>query len=186
MRSELLHVSPYKNRLVQGEVPSGCPSQPPTTTTTDRELGVKAILCLRKAFCAPVSIYFAPKMCPGSGRKWVRACAMPCFSEHGHYRRSAETERGNLNKPRGPSWLFCAILLFHPLIFLFLLLSVLLLVFPRLAHAYLCLPLVFYSLHCFFLHAYFSISFLFFAIIPYSPLIFHLGLLFWFIWWAIV
>ena len=34
------------------------------------------------------------KCVQGAERKWVRGCAVPCFSEHSHYRGSAETERG--------------------------------------------------------------------------------------------
>lgn len=63
-------------------------------TASDQEHGVKAVSVSQKSFFVLKSQSILPsKVCPGSRRKWVRVCAMPCFSERGHYRRSAETER---------------------------------------------------------------------------------------------
>lgn len=75
----------------------------------------------------------------------------------------------NSDKPRGPSRLFCARLLFHLLIISIFIAFCFLACFPLPCP---CLPLfssLSHSLHCFFLHAYFPIS---------SPIFCHSSLFF--------
>lgn len=73
-----------------------------------------------------------PKMCPGSRRKWVRVCAIPCFSEHGHYRRSTETKRETQTNQEVRLGCFVWDYCFTPWSFLFLLLCLILPVSPLL------------------------------------------------------
>lgn len=99
-----------------------------------------------------------PKMRPGSRRKWVRVCAMPCFSEHGHYRRSAETERETQTNREVRLGCFVQDYCFTSWSVLFLLLSVLLLVFPPLPCLFIPLLscLIFFCPRCYSLCASFQ------------------------------
>lgn len=121
------------------------------------------------------------KMCPGSRRKWVGACAMPCFSEHGHYRRSAETERETQTNREVRLGCFAGDYCFTPWSFLFLLSSGVPLIFPS---PCLQLPLLSsYLLFCLlFLSPHLPPPLILCHISPH--LISTLRLLFWFIWWA--
>lgn len=142
--------------------------QPPQT----RNMVLKQFCVSEKLSVLEFQSISLPKMCPGSRRKWVRAFAMPCFSEHGHYRRSAETSEKLKQTKRSVLAVLCKIIVSPLDPFYFYCFPFLLLVFPRFVHAYLCLALLSFIL--------FSVSFsmpmfpsplLFSAILPYSPLI---------------
>lgn len=119
-------------------------------TAADQEHGAKAVLCLRKAFCARVSIHFSLLKCvQGAGENELESVQCPAFL------RAAITgdpqRQRDSNKPRGQSQLLCTTLLLHLLIFFgFYDFLLFLLVFVCLVCAYFCLSLSVFSLCLFF------------------------------------
>lgn len=100
------------------------------STASDQEHGVKAVSVSQKSFFMLKSQSILPsKVCPGSSRKWVRVCAMPCFLSE------AITEDPQRRSERSVLAVLCEIIVspLDP----FLLLSVSLCLFPsRLVCAY--------------------------------------------------
>lgn len=80
----------------------------PSTATHTRNMVLEQFCVSEKIFVLEFQSIWPSKMCPGSRRKWVSLCAVPCFFGA---RPLQKIRRDGL---RGPSWLFCARLLFHP------------------------------------------------------------------------